>query len=89
MRNLTLAVVVGSLTVAAALPAAAAPGPGRVQHPWCVIYQDWGDGWGCAFDSFEQCLAEARAGNSGFCAANPFYQAPATSAPPRKRRKPR
>jgi Protein of unknown function (DUF3551) len=59
-------------------------------HPWCLIVQDQDGVWACAFDTFEQCSVEARAGNTGFCAANPAYQAPA-SAPSgsTKRRRPR
>jgi hypothetical protein len=77
------------LAVAAALLAAASAASAREQRPWCLIYQDWGDGWACAFDTFEQCREEARPGNSGFCAANPAYQAPAPAKPQHRRHKAR
>lgn len=74
------------LVAATVAPAAATAAP----HPWCLIVQDQDGIWACAFDTFEQCSVEARAGNTGFCAANPAYQAPA-AAPGRraKRRRPR
>jgi hypothetical protein len=55
-------------------------------HPWCLVIQDQDDGWACGFDSFEQCRAEARSGNTGFCAANPFYAAPTAPAKKPSRR---
>jgi hypothetical protein len=61
-------------------------------HPWCMIIQDFDDGWACGFDTFEQCLREARSGNTGFCAQNPAYQPPvrpARSVQPHKRRRAR
>ena len=64
----------------------AAPASAGGTHPWCLIIQDMDDGWACGFDTFEQCRVEARSGNTGFCAANPFYQAPATPSRPKKRR---
>jgi ABC-type sugar transport system substrate-binding protein len=85
MRQFTIR----TLAVAAALLGAALPAAAKTSHPWCLIYQDWGDGWACAFDSFEQCRIEARAGNSGFCAANPFIETPASAKPTRKGRKTR
>jgi len=65
-------------------PAAAASASDR--HPWCLVVQDWGDGWSCGFDTFAQCQTEARAGNVGFCAANPNFRAPAPAKPTRQRR---
>ena len=63
----------------AAAPAAADP------HPWCLVVQDWGDGWACGFDTFAQCQVEARAGNVGYCAANPAYRPPTPArSPPRR-----
>jgi hypothetical protein len=41
-----------------------------------MVVQDVSGVWACAFDSFEQCREEARSGNEGFCAANPFYSSP-------------
>ncbi|HUI95519.1 MAG TPA: DUF3551 domain-containing protein [Xanthobacteraceae bacterium] len=79
-----LALGFGALAAAVAGPACAGVGG---SHPWCVIVQDQDDGWYCAFDTFEQCRAEARAGNTGFCAGNPFYVAPAGPARPVKRRR--
>ncbi len=52
-----------------------------------MIVQDQDDGWACGFDTFAQCLAEARAGNTGYCAANPQYQPPAPVRPTHNRRK--
>jgi hypothetical protein len=70
---------VGLLALTAVVPASASVGG---SHPWCLVIQDQDDGWACGFDSFEQCRVEARSGNTGFCAANPFYAAP--RAPARK-----
>ena len=85
MRSLTL----GILTLAALHAVTVAPASASDRHPWCLVVQDWGDGWACGFDSFAQCLAEARAGNTGFCAANPAFRPPAPAKPPRERRQPR
>jgi hypothetical protein len=85
MRHLTL----GVLTVMAALAAGASTVHATDQHAWCLVVQDWGDGWACGFDTFAHCLAEARAGNIGFCAANPSYQAPAPVRGSHKRHKTR
>ena len=79
----------GALVLATALVAAVAPARASDRHPWCMIVQDRDDGWACGFDTFAQCLAEARAGNTGFCIANPSYQAPAPAKPSHQRRKPR
>jgi hypothetical protein len=35
----------------AALPAMA-PTAAADPHPWCLVVQDWGDGWACGFDTF-------------------------------------
>ena len=84
MRRLALGVSI--LAAAAAAPARAGVGG---SHPWCMIIQDLDDGWYCAFDTFEKCRVEARSANTGFCAANPFYQVPAhTAAKPKHRREP-
>jgi Protein of unknown function (DUF3551) len=79
MRYLTA----GFLTLAAmqALAPTAAADP----HPWCLVVQDWGDGWACGFDTFAQCQTEARAGNTGYCAANPAYRPPSAAKPPQRR----
>jgi hypothetical protein len=64
-----------------------APAGASDRHSWCLVVQDWGDGWACGYDTFAQCQAEARAGNTGYCAANPYYRAPAAAKPsPRQRR---
>jgi hypothetical protein len=80
--------VVAVLSVAAAFAAGLATA-GAKGHPWCLIAQDMGDGWACAFDTFAQCEIEARAGNTGFCAASPFEQEAArpASKPSRQKRK--
>ncbi len=82
MRKLALGLV--ALAGAVAAPASVA---GAAPHPWCMVIQTLDDGWACAFDTFQQCLAEARAGNTGFCAANPFYRAPAPPVRKPKRRR--
>ncbi len=82
MRKLALGLVALVGAVAATASAAVA-----APHPWCMVIQTLDDGWACAFDTFQQCLAEARPGNTGFCAANPFYQAPAPPARKPKRRR--
>jgi len=68
--------VVGVLTVtavfAADVPACRASG----NAPWCMNIQSRTGGQRCAYQTFEQCLEDARAGNIGYCAANPFYHAP-------------
>ena len=79
MRKLAI----GLFALTSAVPASASVGG---SHPWCMVIQDQDDGWACGFDTFEQCRVEARSGNTGFCAANPFYQAPATPSRPKKRR---
>ncbi len=84
MRNLVLGLVAFAGVFAAPAVAAAAG-----SHPWCLIIQDMDDGWACGFDTFEQCFVEARAGNTGFCAPNPAYQAPAPHVRKPKRRRPR
>ncbi len=77
---------IGSLVLAATLTAAIAPAGASDRHPWCLVVQDWGDGWACGFDSFAQCQTEARAGNVGYCAANPAFRPPAPAKPPRRPR---
>ena len=77
MRKLALAL---SLVVIASTMAAAAPMGAAKTYPWCLIIQDQDDGWACGVKTFEQCRGEARSGNTGFCAANPAYQAPAPPA---------
>ena len=85
MRKLIL----GALAVAAAMAAGLATAGASNRFPWCMVVQDRSGIWACAFDTFEQCLAEARPGNQGFCARNPFYQAPphAASSPMRARKR--
>jgi hypothetical protein len=73
------------LALAAIAAATLAPAAASDRHPWCLVVQDWGDGWACGFDTFAQCQAEARAGNTGYCAANPAYRAPAAARPPHRR----
>src|SRR5580692_8312654 len=70
MRKLIL----GALAVAAAMAAGLATAGASNRFSWCMVVQDRSGIWACAFDTFEQCLAEARPGNQGFCARNPFYQ---------------
>ncbi len=82
MRRLALGLVVLAGAIAASASAA-----GAAPHPWCMVIQTVDDGWACAFDTFEQCRVEARAGKTGFCAANPFYQAPAPPVRKPKRRR--
>jgi hypothetical protein len=84
MRRLALAVV----TLAAASALDVPRGEAR-SGPWCVVIQDQNGGWACGFQTFEQCLVEARSGNTGFCAQNPAYQAPARPVRSHKRRQPR
>ncbi len=78
---------IGGLLLAAALTSVVAPAAASDRHPWCLVVQDWGDGWACGFDSFAQCQVEARAGNVGFCAANPAFRPPAPAKTPRTRRR--
>jgi Protein of unknown function (DUF3551) len=85
MRTFTL----GVLAVAVIVATPAAPANASDRHPWCLVVQDWGDGWACGYDTFAQCLAEARPGNVGYCAANPNYPTPAPAASSRQRRKSR
>jgi ABC-type sugar transport system substrate-binding protein len=86
MRKLALAL---GLVAMAPTMAAAAPMGAAKSYPWCLIIQDQDDGWACGFTTFEQCRLEARSGNTGFCAANPAYQAPARPARSHKRRQAR
>ena len=79
IRRFTLAGAVLALPAVMAAPAGASD-----RHSWCLVVQDWGDGWACGYDTFAQCQAEARAGNTGYCAANPYYQAPAPARPSRR-----
>ena len=85
MRKLIL----GAFVVAAAMAAGLATAGASNRYPWCMVVQDRSGIWACAFETFEQCLAEARPGNQGFCARNPFYQAPpaAPSSPARTRKR--
>jgi Protein of unknown function (DUF3551) len=80
IRRVTLVGVV----LAAVQAVSVAPAGASDRHPWCLVVQDWGDGWACGYDTFAQCQAEARAGNTGYCAANP-YRPPATARPPQRR----
>ena len=82
MRTLTLGLL-ALVAMHAATPASASN-----RHPWCLVVQDWGDGWACGFDTFAQCQAEARAGNTGYCAANPYVPPPAPARPARRGAKP-
>jgi hypothetical protein len=75
----------GLLAIAAAMVASVSTG-GAKAYPWCMIIQDQDDGWACGFETFEKCRVEARSGNTGFCAPNPAYQAPAKPARSHKRR---
>ncbi len=79
----------GVLALVAMQALMAAPVRASDRHPWCLVVQDWGDGWACGYDTFAQCQAEARAGNVGFCAGNPNYRAPAAVKTPPRRRKSR
>jgi hypothetical protein len=81
MREFALALILTAPTMVAAAPMGAAR-----NHPWCLVIQDQDDGWACGFQTFEQCRVEARSGNTGYCAANPAYRAPAKPARPQKRR---
>jgi len=81
--------IVGALVLAAVSAMARAPASASDRHPWCMIVQDRDDGWACGFDTLAQCLAEARAGNTGYCAANPSYHAPEQAKPSNNRRKTR
>jgi hypothetical protein len=78
-----------TLTLAAAMMVATATYAARQPHPWCLIVQDQDGVWACAFDTFQQCTVEARSGNTGFCAANPAYQAPEVAPPARHKRRTR
>jgi hypothetical protein len=80
-------VILGVLALAAST-SAVGPAGASDRHPRCLVVQDWGDGWACGFDSFAQCQAEARAGNTGYCAANPAYRVPAPAKPPQRRSQP-
>jgi Protein of unknown function (DUF3551) len=85
MRDITCS----ALALAAILAAAMSPAAASDRHPWCLVLQDCCDGWACGYDTFAQCLAEARPGNVGYCAANPNYPTPAPAASSRQRRKTR
>ena len=76
--GMAVATVATASSLARTAPAIAAGA-----HPWCVVYQEMTGAWGCSYDTFEQCRAVARSGNTGFCAQNPGYQEPAR---PRKRK---
>ncbi len=79
MRRLMLGVLAGVASMMVQAPLAEAA---RTPHPWCMVVQDFSGVWACAFDSFAQCREEARSGNEGFCAPNPFYVAPPVHARP-------
>jgi hypothetical protein len=83
-RRLVLGVIAGAVGMAMQVSGAHASRP---PHPWCMIVQDYSGVLACAFDSFAQCREEARSGNEGFCAPNPFYpsQSPAKPAHARRR----
>jgi len=87
MRRLIL----GVIAVAAAMAAGLATAGAGNRYPWCMVVQNRSGIWACAFDTFEQCLAEARPANQGFCIHNPFYQAPprAAASPARARKRAR
>jgi Protein of unknown function (DUF3551) len=87
MRKLALGLVTIAATIAPTAPMSAASPMGAAKsYPWCLVIQDQDDGWACGFATFEQCRIEARSGNTGFCASNPAYQAPAQPARSHKRR---
>jgi hypothetical protein len=77
IRNGAIGLIAAMAAMTAGLSIAHASRP---PHPWCMVVQDYSGVWACAFDSFEQCREEARSGNEGFCAANPFYPRPAKPA---------
>jgi len=83
MRDCALGVIaaLGVMAMGASIAHA-----GRPPHPWCMVVQDYSGVWACAFDSFEQCRAEARSGNEGFCAPNPFYSSAAAQPTHARRR---
>ncbi len=78
-----------AVALAAMQAAMVAPASASDRHPWCLVVQDWGDGWACGFDTFAQCQAEARAGNTGYCADNPAFRPPAAPRPAQRKRESR
>lgn len=41
-----------------------------IEHPWCTSGRGWAGGFSCGFDTYEQCLANARLYTTN-CVANP------------------
>jgi hypothetical protein len=41
-----------------------------VAHPWCTSGRGWSGGFSCAFDTYQQCLENARLYTAN-CVANP------------------
>ncbi len=80
--GMAVATVATASSLARTAPAIAAGA-----HPWCVVYQEMTGAWGCSYDTFEQCRAVARSGNTGFCAQNPGYQEPVRPARKVRKRK--
>jgi Protein of unknown function (DUF3551) len=90
MRKLQIAGLL--MAIAVTLVASATPSSAAIIYPWCANYgggrNGGGGGSNCGFTSFKQCEA-TRAGNGGFCTANPFYEPyppPQTYAPPIQRK---
>jgi hypothetical protein len=83
MRAFALGLAIAAATAGDASAARTRPGA------WCMVIQDQDDGWACGFASFAQCESEARAGNAGYCIANPNYHAPSKPAGTQKRRQAR
>jgi hypothetical protein len=41
-----------------------------IEHPWCTSGRGWAGGFSCAFDSYQQCMENARLYTAN-CVANP------------------
>ena len=44
-----------------------------VAHPWCTSGRGWSGGFSCAFDTYQQCLENARLYTAN-CVANPAIE---------------
>ena len=60
----------------------------HVAHPWCASGRGWAVGFSCAFDTYQQCLENARLYTAD-CVANPaidpFPQVESRPAQPKRR----
>jgi hypothetical protein len=75
LRRLLSAVVLGAAGFLGVAPSHAAT---YGDEKWCAVTDDGASAmnWDCEYESPTDCAPAVLQGNRGFCAINPYYQAP-------------